>query len=311
MPFLVEIKKKIGAVQNTRKITKAMELVAASRMKQFQRKAIGARGYAWSLLDALRQNIASVEETIYGERREHGPVLFVLLTSDKGLCGSLNQQLIRTLWRSERWKSLASEDRRLITIGRKSFEAATHAGIKPIERFEGLVEQMTSFKALAVIDVILGYWERGEVREIVFVSPHYVNPFTFYPTIKTYLPFTTQMVHTHLEWQHLPSEGGAQRASVEGEVKEEGGGKAPIDFHEPSKERVSAALATQLMETLFLQAFYELKATEYSSRMVAMKKATEAADEMVGSLTLSYNKARQGAITQQLAELTGGSLAVE
>lgn len=297
MPFLVEIKKKIGAVQNTRKITKAMELVAASRMKQFQRKAVGTRAYAWSLLDALHQNAASIEETVYGEAREKGPVLFVLITSDKGLCGSLNQQLIRALWRSERWKSLPSSERRLITIGRKSFEAATHAGEQPLERFEGLTEQMDAFKALAVIDVILGYWERGEVREIVFVAPHYVNPFTFYPTMKTYLPFTGDMVRTHLEWRGDPKEARQEQVL--------------IDFHEPSKERVSEALATQLMETLFLQAFYELKATEYSSRMVAMKNATEAADEMVRSLTLSYNKARQGAITQQLAELTGGSLAVE
>lgn len=297
MPFLVEIKKKIGAVQNTRKITKAMELVAASRMKQFQRKAVGTRAYAWSLLDALRQNAASLSETDYGKTRESGPVLFVLITSDKGLCGSLNQQLIRTLWRSDKWNALAPEDRRLITVGRKGHEAATHAGIEPIARFDGLVEQMTSFKALAVIDQILGYWERNEVREVIFIAPHYVNPFTFHPTIKTYLPFTKEMVKTQLEW----------RGDVESTAAEE----AVIDFHEPSKERVSEALATQLIETLFLQAFFELKATEYSSRMVAMKNATEAADEMVRSLTLSYNKARQGAITQQLAELTGGSLAVE
>ncbi len=297
MPFLVEIKKKIGAVQNTRKITKAMELVAASRMKQFQRKAVGTRAYAWSLLDALRQNAASIEETVYGGRREKGKVLFVILTSDKGLCGSLNQQLIRTLWRSEQWKALAPDERVLITIGRKSFEAAMHLGVKPVERFEGLSEQMTPMKALAVIDIILGYWEREEVKEIIFVSPHYVNPFTFYPTIKTYLPFTPEMVETHFAWRN-------QAPTVPLE-------QPAIDFHEPSKERVSEALALQLIETLFLQAFYELKATEYSSRMVAMKNATEAADEMVRSLTLSYNKARQGAITQQLAELTGGSIAVE
>jgi F-type H+-transporting ATPase subunit gamma len=210
----------------------------------------------------------------------------------------LNQQLIRTLWRSPAWKDLAQEDRRLITIGRKSFEAATHAGVKPLERFEGLSEQMTSLKALEVIDIILGYWERGEVREVVFVSPHYVNPFVFHPTVKTYLPFTSDMVATHFAWR----EQGAEAPLGE---------EVPVDFHEPSKERVSESLATQLMETLFLQAFYELKATEYSSRMVAMKKATEAADDMVGALTLSYNKARQGAITQQLAELAGGSLAIE
>lgn len=297
MPFLVEIKKKIGAVQNTRKITKAMELVAASRMKQFQRKAVGTRSYAWSLLDALRQDVTSLQETVFGEHRETGKVLFVILTSDKGLCGALNQQLIRTLWRSERWKGLPPEGRALITIGKKSFEAATHAGITPLERFEGLSEQMTLAKALAVIDKILGYWERGEVKEIVLVSPHYVNPFVFHPTLKTYLPFTSDMIETHAVWR-----GDGATASADA---------MPIDFHEPSKERVREALAIQLIETLFLQAFYELKATEYSSRMVAMKNATEAADEMVCSLTLSYNKARQGAITQQLAELTGGSLAIE
>ncbi|MBP6944725.1 ATP synthase F1 subunit gamma [Patescibacteria group bacterium] len=298
MPFLVEIKKKIGAVQNTRKITKAMELVAASRMKQFQRKAVGTRSYAWGLLDALQQDVASLQETVFGERRETGKVLFVILTSDKGLCGALNQQLIRTLWRSERWKALAPHERALITIGKKSFEAATHAGITPLERFEGLSEQMTPVKALAVIDKILGYWERGEVKEIVLVSPHYVNPFVFHPTLKTYLPFTSDMIETHGVWR------GDGASAVVPEAM-------PVDFHEPSKERVSEALAIQLIETLFLQAFYELKATEYSSRMVAMKNATEAADEMVRSLTLSYNKARQGAITQQLAELTGGSLAIE
>ncbi len=298
MPFLVEIKKKIGAVQNTRKITKAMELVAASRMKQFQRKAVGTRLYAWGLLDALQQDVTNLKEAVFGEHRETGKVLFVILTSDKGLCGALNQQLIRMLWRSERWKALPPEERVLITIGKKSFEAATHAGITPLERFEGLSEQMTPVKALAVIDKILGYWERGEVREIVFVSPHYVNPFTFHPTLKTYLPFNAGMIETHTTWR-----GEAPTDPHEGETL--------IDFHEPSKERVGEALTIQLIETLFLQAFYELKATEYSSRMVAMKNATEAADEMVRSLTLSYNKARQGAITQQLAELTGGSLAIE
>lgn len=305
MPFLVEIKKKIGAVGNTRKITKAMELVAASRMKQFQRKAVGTREYAWSLLEALRQQGTRMEETVYGERRESGPALFVLVTSDKGLCGSLNQQLIRTLWRSERWRSLSNKDRHLITIGRKSFEVATAAGVPLVEHFEGLVEQMTPLSALAVIDVILGYWERQEVREIVFVSPHYVNPFTFYPTIKTYLPFTPGMVTTHLEWRH-PSGNLSAKTPVATTDQE-----ALIDLFEPDQARVSEALALQLMETLFLQAFYELKATEYSSRMVAMKNATEAADDMTRSLTLSYNKARQGAITQQLAELTGGSLAIE
>ena len=299
MPFLVEIKKKIGAVQNTRKITKAMELVAASRMKQFQRKAFGSRTYAWSLLDALRQDVVQLHETRFGEIRDQGRVLFVLLTSDKGLCGSLNQQLIRTLWKSPRWTALAPEDRALITVGRKSFEAATHMGVKPLKHFEGLSEQMTALKAMPVIDHILGYWERKEVKEVILISPQYVNPFTFHATSKTYLPFTDDMIQNNLQWRTPASQEGVTAST------------ATVDLHEPSKEEVGDALATQIVEMLFVQAFYELKAAEYSSRMVAMKNATEAADEMVRSLTLSYNKARQTAITQQLAELTGGTLAVE
>jgi F-type H+-transporting ATPase subunit gamma len=310
MPFLVEIKKKISAVQNTRKITKAMELVAASRMKQFQRKAMGTRMYAWSLLDGLTQAHATMDELDWGKKRTGLPVLFVLMTSDKGLCGSLNQQLIRTLWRSQRWKQLPPEERRLITIGRKSTEAANYAGVAPLHSFEGVKEQLDPSTALAIVDQIVGYWDRGECREIQIVSPHYVNPFVFHPTIKKLLPFTQAMVGTHLGWRN--PEG--MEASVSQEEREQGGTESYADeptYLEPSRERVVEALAHQLIQSIFLQSFYELKATEYSSRMVAMKNATEAAGEMVRSLTLSYNKARQGAITQQLAELTGGSLAVE
>ena len=107
------------------------------------------------------------------------------------------------------------------------------------------------------------------------------------------------MIQNNLQWRTPASQEGVTAST------------ATVDLHEPSKEEVGDALATQIVEMLFVQAFYELKATEYSSRMVAMKNATEAADEMVRSLTLSYNKARQTAITQQLAELTGGTLAVE
>lgn len=305
MPFLVEIKKKIGSVQNTSKITKAMELVAASRMKQFQRKAMGARAYAWGLLGALMRNRSGIEGLEWGKKRPGLPVLFVIVASDKGLCGSLNQQLLRTLWRSPRWNALAPEERLLITIGRKSSEAAAYAGVSPVGQFEGIKEQLDPLTALEVIDQIVGYWDRRECGEIQIVSPHYVNPFVFYPTVKQYLPFDQEMVASHLGWRD-PAGMAAGALSPDSDVE-----SPTPTFSEPSREAVVDALARQLIQSLFVQAFYELKACEYSSRMVAMKNATESAGEMVRSLTLSYNKARQGAITQQLAELTGGSLADE
>mgnify|MGYP000119525735 CR=1 FL=1 len=297
MPFLVELQQKMGSVRNTRKITKAMELVAASRMKQFQRKASGSRTYAWSLLRALEQDVASVRETAYGAERTEGFVLFVLLTSDKGLCGALNQQLLRALWRSPRWTSLSAEHRRLFTIGKKGTEAAAHQGVPVIGSADGLKEQLTVLEAMEVIDQILGYWDRGEAREIVLVAPHYVNPFVFHAQLKTYLPFSEAMIAE--QTVHAPEEARTNLL------------KTGVAFHEPDQSRVRDVLAQQLIESLFLQAFFELKATEYSSRMVAMKNASTAADELLKQLSLAYNKARQGAITQQLAELTGGSLALE
>ena len=299
MPFLVEIKKKIGSVQNTRKITSAMELVAASRMKLFQRKALATRSYAAELLGVLEKDTSRMDELVYGERREQGGVLFVLLTSDKGLCGSLNQQLLRSLWTGERWNAVPASERSLIAIGKKGYEAAQYAGVTPIARFEGLSERLSVIDILPIVSLILGYWERKEVREIVLIAPHYVNPFTFHVTQKTYLPLSAEMVEQHLRWTNKKGE------SVEPQES------SSAEWYEPSQERVAQALAHQLIEMLFVQAFYELKATEYSSRMVAMKNATEAADEMAKTLTLSYNKARQSAITQQLAELVGGESTVE
>ena len=298
MPFLVEIKKKISSVQNTRKITKAMELVAASRMKQFQRRAVSVRSYAKRLLHVLRRDEVQMDELSYGVRREAGAVLFVLLTSDKGLCGSLNQQLIRGVWSDERWKKTPPTQRLVVTIGRKGYEAMRHAGITPIAKFDALPERLTVLDALPIIDAILKLWEQGDLQEVILIAPQYVNPFVFHVVPKTYLPLSAKMA------QEAIRVGVSDEESIAGDA-------APVEWFEPDKGRVAQALAQQLIETLFIRAFYELKATEYSSRMVAMKNATEAADEMVNTLTLSYNKARQSAITQQLAELTGGALAVE
>lgn len=310
MAFLVEIKKKIESVQNTRKITKAMELVAASRMRSFQRKAVGTRGYAWNLLDALAPHYASVRETTWGQTREGKlPVLFVIMTSDKGLCGSLNQQLLRTLWRSETWNALPPEERLLITIGRKSTEAAIHAGIQPVKQFEGVRETLDPLSSLKLIEKIVGYWTRGECREVIIVSPHYVNPFLFHPTMKRYLPFSQEMAEAHLHWGNV-QEGVTPAALLHS-------GKAPTSpkeipsFLEPSPEALVERLVHQLVQSIFLQAFYELKASEYSSRMVAMKNATEAADKRLQEFTHEYHKIRQNAITQELAELVGGAAALD
>jgi len=293
MAFLIDIKKKIQSVQGTRKITQAMELVAASRMKAFQRKALATRAYAKALIGGLDEARAVIGELSFAQKREKGKTLFVVVTSDKGLCGSLNQQLIRTLLREPRWNALSQDEKLLITIGRKSHDAMSARGIPVAKRFEGLKEDMRPLDALVIVQEIASRWISGEVKEVLFVQPLYVNAFTTQVRVKQYLPFSSEMIESHL------GIGTAKRDETN-----------PDLFFEPDRDVLIEKLAAQLLESLFTEAFFELKACEYSSRMVAMKHATEAAGDMIKSLTLEYNKARQAAITQQLAELAGAGAAM-
>ena len=299
MASILEIRKKIGAVKNTKKITKAMQLVAASKMRQFQGKAVASRSYMWNLLDLLHKYVETDHENSYTQQRTEGPTMFVLYTSDKGLCGSLNGQLQRALLRAGQWKNLAPQDRLLVTIGRKARDFARANDIPVEKAYQGLPEEMTTLDALGVVDDLLGYWEAGTVKEIVFVVPHYKNSFTFYPKLKTFLPFSTDMVESYRqeEEEHVAL------------AKPEN----PSDFiyFEPGKERVMELLYRQITSTAFIQSFFELKASEYSSRMMAMQNATDNASKLIESLTRTYNKTRQQAITQQLSEIVAAGEAIQ
>jgi F-type H+-transporting ATPase subunit gamma len=295
MASLLEIKKQIQGVKNTKKITKAMQLVAASKMKNFQRKAVGAREFVMNLLEALDSTVNAGVETIYSKAPSSGKILFVLYTSDKGLCGALNNKQIKALVNSAEWKTAGESGRLLVTIGKKATEFARNNNI-PVEKdFVGLPEGMTNIDALGVVDQILEMWKGGEIREIKFVAPFYVNSFTFYPQIKTFLPFSKEMVETNLRKE-------------ESKDSKSSGNNNMIFNSDP--EDLTERLHELIVQGLFVQSFMELKASEYSSRMMAMKNATDAADKKRDELSLIYNKARQQAITQEIAELMGGSAAV-
>ena len=265
-------------------------------MKGFQRKAVATRAYAKALVAGLDEARAAWSELSFAEKREQGKTLFVIVTSDKGLCGSLNQQLIRTLLREPRWNALSNDQKLLFTIGRKSYEAMNSREIPVAKRFEGLKEDMRPLDALVIVNEILERWVSKEIKDVLFVQPEYVNAFTTKVVVKQYLPFSKDMVATHLGEEAV---NGPQQDNPN-----------PEAYFEPSREELIEALATQLLESLFTHAFFELKASEYSSRMVAMKNASEAAGDMIKSLTREYNKARQAAITQQLAELAGAGAAM-
>lgn len=295
MASLLEIKKQIGGVNNTRKITKAMELVAASKMRQFQTRAQTARGYVSELFKMLHQNIHEGSESIYTEQRETGKTLFVLYTSDKGLCGPLNNKLINALFRSNKWNDLHEKERLLITIGKKSETFAKSNKIETKKSFPGIPEKLTNLDAIKVVEEIIELWKNEDIKEVIFIAPHYHNSFTFYPVMKTFLPFSEESVRKNLGMDE------------EEEVVVE---QNQFMLFEPSAEKLLDRLYEQIIQAVFIQSFLELKASEYSSRMIAMKNATDAADKMIGELKRTFNKARQTAITQEIAELIGASMAL-
>lgn len=300
---LLEIKKKIEGVKNTRKITKAMQLVAASKMRQFQKKAVTARGFVWDLMKILENNMTEGTDSLYTEKREKGKTMFVLYTSDKGLCGPLNSKLINALFRSEQWKSLSEDERMLITIGKKAQTFAKSQKIEIEQHFQGIPEKLSNLDAIEVVQKILEYWQKGTVKEVIFIAPHYKNSFTFYPVKKTFLPFSAEAIKTHFNVSEMGES--IEETDEKHEVRNES------MIFAPSQEEVLERLYEQIIQAVFIQSFLELKASEYSSRMIAMQNATDSADRISSELNLIYNKARQQAITQEIAELIGASMALE
>ncbi len=292
---LLEIRKKIAGVKNTRKITKAMQLVAASKMRQFQKRAVSTRNYVWDLLKILENNIGV--ESMYSEIRTEGKILFVIYTSDKGLCGPLNTKLINGLFRSEMWTNTPKDQRLLITIGKKSYDFAKNNSIPVAAHFVGAPEKMNNLDAINIVEKILEFWRDHSAKKIIFIAPHYKNSFTFYPVLKTFLPFSGEMISTNIE--HVNNAPSANAAGLDSYMS-----------YQPSQKKVVERLHEQIIQSLFIQSFLELKASEYSSRMMAMQSATDSADRITTELSIIYNKARQQAITQEIAELVGASDAI-
>lgn len=325
MPSLIEVKSKIAATKNTRKITKAMQLVATSRMKQLQKTAISVRHFAGELIQLWNNELHSIEVPRWQEVRT--PVIasptkqspepsmkkvFILYSSDKGLCGGMNQQLIKTLINSSIWLNTPEADRIVVVFGRKGTDYLRFRKIAVDQSFINLPDTLTPADAYGYIDELLKYWSDQSVSAVYMVAPHYKNSFTFYPIVKQFLPITRESLR-----QHLPDRAGGPNLSdsviARSEAEATKQSPEPSDqlvYFEPSQLEIAESVLENLANALFLQAFYELKATEYSSRMLAMQNATNAAEKMIDEKTLLLNSIRQQRITQEIAEITGSAMVI-
>jgi F-type H+-transporting ATPase subunit gamma len=288
MANLRDIRRRIRSIKNTAQITKAMQLVAASKMKRAQEQATAGRAYAQllaELLQALRDQSEVELQHPYLETREIKRRGLLILGTDKGLCGALNVNLFRQIADQE-------GDFVYVAVGRKATQWVSRSGRDLDASF--MIDDQARYTALRpAIDLLLEKFRSGEVDTVEIAFPRFINTLKQEPTIAPLIPLRglDEMLE-HMTARHdFTAE--APIAEDQREMK-----------IEPSAEAILDELLNLFVRREAYQMLLEAKASEHSARMVAMKSATDNAKSLVDDLTLDYNKARQAAITQEILELS-------
>lgn len=294
------------AVRSTRQVTKAMELVSASKMRRAVSSAQMLRQYAltsWRIL----QRIAVVHPGVHPFLAEKPVknVLAILFSSDRGLCGSLNAQLLKAVAQyTEGLKSIASFEKvDFVVTGRKGQQFLVRAKQNVIAAFPALSNHPTFRDVLPIARMATEGFLAGTYDHIVLMYPDFVSPLVQDPTMKVLLPFSRTELKEMIDSLGIRHRGKKEAAETPEEVAE-------YKF-EPSQEEVLKTILPQLTEMQVYQGVLEAAASEHSARMVAMRNATDNATDILGDLTLTYNRTRQEKITSELTELSAAKAALD
>lgn len=297
MANLKIIRKRIGSVKNTQKITRAMKMVAAARLRRAQQAITELRPYAVKTMEVLSSvAMRAGEEEVHPllARRERKKVLLVALTSDRGLAGAFNANINKAAFR--RWKELEGQgiEVSFAVIGRKARDFLRRRGAKIEFEFTGVFEDLTVMKAGEIGRAIVAEYKTDGFDEVLLAYNEFKSAISQRVVLEPLLPIVPQ--------------GGAQSDGGAGENS----GDASVDFiYEPSKSALLDRLLPMYVEIEIFRALLESVASEHGARMTAMDNATKNASELVGKLTLAYNRARQAAITTELMEIIGGAEALK
>ncbi|UCV11591.1 F0F1 ATP synthase subunit gamma [Dechloromonas denitrificans] len=281
-----EIRNKIKSVENTRKITKAMEMVAASKMRKAQERMRAARPYG----EKIRRVAGNLAHALteykhpFLMNRDQANVGLILITSDKGLCGGLNSNVLRLV--VSKMKAFEAEGKKLqaTCIGNKGFGFMQRAGAKIVSHVTGLGDTPHLEKLIGPVKVQLDAYMNGEIDALYIGYNRFINTMKQEPVFEQLLPLSGDAV---------------------------GSNKSNWDYvYEPEAKAVIDDLLIRYVEALIYQAVAENMASEQSARMVSMKSASDNAKNVIGELKLVYNKARQAAITKELSEIVSGAAAV-
>ncbi|MCK4273932.1 MAG: ATP synthase F1 subunit gamma [Dehalococcoidales bacterium] len=284
MPDIRKVKRRIKGVQNIAKITRAMEMIAASKMRKAQERGLAGRPYSEKIEQVIADLAALPDIGLQHpllQRRPVEKIAVVHITPDRGLCGGLNANLNRRLG------SFILEQEnpvRVVAVGRKGRDFAVRSGSDMTAEFIQMGDQPAFLDTIPISHIVIDDYSNG-VIDMVYIS---------------YAQFISTMVQKPVMKQLLP---------VEPAVIPRG---ENVDYiYEPGAEVVLGGLLPRFVEMEIYHAVLEAIASEQSARMVAMRNATDSASELIGDLTLLYNKARQEAITKELLDITGGVAALE
>ena len=286
-----DIRRRIKSVKNTAQITKAMQMVAASKMRRAQQTALAGRPYATLMNQMLGEVTANSGDFNHAltEKRETGKTVLVVISTDKGLCGGLNTNLLREAAKADADTTI------YVAVGRKAsqFVARSKRDLSAEFTYKDIPEFAD---ARAVSKYLQDLYLEGEVKQVDVLFTNFVSTLVQHAERRTFLPVGEI---TGIE------------AGIEGEKSETKLEESALEFSfEPSAGDVLGSLLPHYLNYQVYQFLLESKASEHSARMVAMKSATDNADGMIKDLTLEYNKLRQASITNELLEITSASLAV-
>jgi F-type H+-transporting ATPase subunit gamma len=284
-----EIRSKIKSVQNTRKITKAMEMVAASKMRKAQERMQAARPYS----EKIRRLAANLSHALMTDYRH--PFLtkqtsvkrvgLIVITTDKGLCGGLNTNVLRQSLNSMRqWEAQGISDISVTCIGNKGLGFMHRLGAKVMSHVTHIGDTPHMEKLIGPIKVMLDAYQTGELDEVHIAYTRFINTMSQQAIVEPLLPLSGERMGTpEAGWDYL---------------------------YEPDAQTVVDDLLLRYVEALIYEGVTENMASEQSARMVAMKAATDNAGSVIKELQLVYNKARQAAITKEISEIVGGAAAI-
>ena len=287
-----EIRGKIKSVENTKKITKAMEMVAASKMRKAQDRMRAARPYAEKVRNIASHLGEANPEYVHPFMRSHDAKQagLIVVTTDKGLCGGMNTNVLRAVTGKLRELQDAGTQAQAVAIGSKGLGFLTRIGAKVVSQVTQLGDTPHLEKLIGPVKVLLDQYEKGELSAVYLAYTRFINTMKQESVIEQLLPLSAEKMQqeTHdsgkqLAWDYL---------------------------YEPDAQTVIDDLLVRYVEALVYQAVADNMASEQSARMVAMKAATDNAGNVINELKLVYNKTRQAAITKELSEIVAGAAAV-